>query len=228
MVGSQHHHDRWDHIEEKYRRHLKPEDWAKQSEMMKDSTQTMGIGSVLIATVTFGATFALPGGYRADDHPYGGTPTLAGRYAFDAFMMANALAFICSSIATIALMYSGSSVVNLSTRQVNYGISAFFMTSSLVCLTTAFAIGVYMVLAPVAHTTAVAICVLSPLVVIYKNLESWMKHAIVLRMLRKRMGLVRTLARITGAIFLNLLYGFWSFIVIFGWAAYARNIRQHH
>jgi hypothetical protein len=47
--------------------------------VIKDSTHALGIGSVLIATVAFGANFALPGGYRADDHPNGGTPTLAGR-----------------------------------------------------------------------------------------------------------------------------------------------------
>ncbi|KAM0925296.1 hypothetical protein ACQ4PT_004274 [Festuca glaucescens] len=51
-------------------------DSDRECQMIKDSTQTLGIGSVLIATVAFGANFALPGGYRADDHPNGGTPTL--------------------------------------------------------------------------------------------------------------------------------------------------------
>ncbi|XBH81806.1 hypothetical protein VPH35_107305 [Triticum aestivum] len=56
-----------------------------EMEKLKDATQSLCIGSVLIATVTFGAAFAMPGGYRADDHTNGGTPTLAGRYGFDAF-----------------------------------------------------------------------------------------------------------------------------------------------
>uniref|UniRef100_A0ACD5XRI5 Uncharacterized protein n=1 Tax=Avena sativa TaxID=4498 RepID=A0ACD5XRI5_AVESA len=85
----------------------------KESEKIKDSTQTLGIGAVLIATVAFGATFALPGGYRADDHPDGGTPTLAGRYAFDAFIMATTLAFVCASLATTGLMFSGMAMVDI-------------------------------------------------------------------------------------------------------------------
>ncbi|XP_062194354.1 protein ACCELERATED CELL DEATH 6-like isoform X1 [Phragmites australis] len=70
---------RWDHFEGK---HINPEglDYkSKELEKLKDSTQTLCIGSVLIATVTFGATFAIPGGYKADDHTNGGTATLAGR-----------------------------------------------------------------------------------------------------------------------------------------------------
>lgn len=84
--------------------------------MLKDSTQVLSVGSVLIVTVTFGATFALPGGYRADDHTDGGSPTLDGRYAFLAFVIANTVAFICSSIATVGFMYSGSPMVHLESR----------------------------------------------------------------------------------------------------------------
>ncbi|XP_022680042.1 ankyrin repeat-containing protein At5g02620 [Setaria italica] len=95
---------------------------------------------VLIATVAFGATFALPGGYKADDHTNGGTPTLAGRYAFDAFIMANTIAFICSSIATVGFMFSGTSMVDLKTRKVYLGTAVFFMDSSVTSLAAAFAL----------------------------------------------------------------------------------------
>jgi hypothetical protein len=62
---------RWDHIRETYDANINVHDFErKELEKLKDSTQTLGIGSVLIATVTFGATFALPGGYRADDHTW--------------------------------------------------------------------------------------------------------------------------------------------------------------
>jgi hypothetical protein len=56
-------------------------DESKEMEVVKDSMAALCIGSVLIATVTFGVTFAVPGGYRADDHNNGGTPILARRYA---------------------------------------------------------------------------------------------------------------------------------------------------
>ncbi|XP_034579069.1 protein ACCELERATED CELL DEATH 6 isoform X2 [Setaria viridis] len=163
---------RWDHFGGKY---IQREVESKELEKVKDSTQALCIGSVLIATVAFGATFALPGGYKADDHTNGGTPTLAGRYAFDAFIMANTIAFICSSIATVGFMYSGTSMVDLKTRKVYLGTAVFFMYSSVTSLAAAFALGVYMVLVPVAHKTAVAVVVTSPLVVIFTNIEIWLK-----------------------------------------------------
>nr|BAD28987.1 ankyrin-like protein [Oryza sativa Japonica Group]BAD29152.1 ankyrin-like protein [Oryza sativa Japonica Group] len=88
----------------------KQADEAKESEKLTTSTQTLGIGSVLIVTVTFGAILAIPGGYKADDHYNGGTPTLAG--------------------------------------------------SSVISLGAAFMLGMYLVLAPVARWTAIAICVM--------------------------------------------------------------------
>jgi hypothetical protein len=100
LFGAKHSGLRCDHTEEKYRRHLNQKEKKKQSNLIKDATRMYIIGAVLIATVAFGATFAIPGGYKEDDHLNGGTPTLAGRYIFDAFMMANTLAFVCSTAAT--------------------------------------------------------------------------------------------------------------------------------
>ncbi|KAM3399674.1 hypothetical protein ACQJBY_004848 [Aegilops geniculata] len=227
MFGDNHSGLRLDQYEEKYIRLLKPEDRVKEAEKVKDSSQILGIGSVLIATVAFGATFAVPGGFIADDHTNRGTPTLAGRYTFDAFMMANALAFICSSIATVALMFSGSPLVNLRTRQINLGTSYFFMSSSLTCLSAAFALGVYMVLAPVAHATAIAICVLSPLVVLYGNLEYLLKLGIFARPLYLRMGPIRALKLLASMITMRLVNQLWPFVLIFGWAAIAQKLRNH-
>uniref|UniRef100_A0A453FWG3 PGG domain-containing protein n=1 Tax=Aegilops tauschii subsp. strangulata TaxID=200361 RepID=A0A453FWG3_AEGTS len=69
---------RRDHFEENYTRQLKYDE-TEQLEKLKESTQTLCIGVALIATATFTVTFALPGGYKADEHINGGTPTLAGR-----------------------------------------------------------------------------------------------------------------------------------------------------
>ena len=112
LVGAESCCVRCDQFIEEYRRRLKADDEVKEAEKMKDSSQMLGIGSVLIATMSFGATFAVPVGLIEDNQTNRGTPTLAGRYTFDAFMMANALAFICSSIATIGLMFTGSPLVN--------------------------------------------------------------------------------------------------------------------
>jgi len=213
---------RWDHFWEKYD-DIHADKQVKQLEDLKDSTQAFCIGSVLVATVTFGATFALPGGYRADDHPYGGTPTLAGRYAFDAFMMANTIAFICSSIATIGFMYSGSPVVHLASRKFYLVTSVYFIHTSITALTAAFALALLMVLGPVSRKTAIAICATSPLVVLFSNAEFMWKCAMVFGPYYVRMGPGWTLRKYTWIVVVNILFMCWPLMVTFGWAAYARR-----
>ncbi|CAL5088988.1 unnamed protein product [Urochloa decumbens] len=195
----------------------------KELEQMKELTQTLCVGSVLIATVTFGATFALPGGYRSEDHPKGGTPILAGRYSFDAFMIANTLAFIFSSMATVSLMRSGSPMINRLSRRVYISIASFLVETSVSCLVAAFALGVYAVLASVARRTAIAICVMSPFVVVCIKAELWIKWAILARPFFVRMGPIWTTREYTRILVGNLLVGFWPFILIFIWAAYGRD-----
>nr|CAD1831065.1 unnamed protein product [Ananas comosus var. bracteatus] len=58
----------------------------------------------------------MPGGYRADDHQNGGTPTLTRKYAFAAFIISDVLAFLCSIIATTWLMLAGSLATDPSRR----------------------------------------------------------------------------------------------------------------
>lgn len=156
---------------------------------VKDETQSLCIGSVLIATVTFGASFAMPGGYRADDHTNGGTPTLAGRYGFDAFTVANAFAFTFSTMATISLMSSGSPMIDLRSRTFNLSMAFRFMAISVTSLIAAFTLATYMILAPVAHKTAVAVCVLSSLALLYQKSELAFKTALAEAALRRRKGI---------------------------------------
>ncbi|XP_047083595.1 protein ACCELERATED CELL DEATH 6-like [Lolium rigidum] len=148
---------RRDHFEENYNHQLKHTQ-REELKNMKESTQTLCIGAVLIATVTFGATFALPGGYRDDEHTNGGTPTLAGRYAFDAFILASTLSFILSAMSIVGLMYSGYSILNPHSRRIYLLVALYFASMSITCFMVAFALGLYMVLAPVAHKSAITIC----------------------------------------------------------------------
>ncbi|TVT97753.1 hypothetical protein EJB05_56987, partial [Eragrostis curvula] len=196
-VGAKHGSYRWDQIQQHYipqpnqdnaDQKEKEKQEKEESDKLTSATQTLGIGTVLITTVTFGATFALPGGYKADDHVNGGTPTLAGPWYFDAFMVANTLAFICSSVATVGLMYSGMALVSLHSRRIHFSIAAFFAANSITSLTTAFALGVYMVLAPVARSTAIAICAVSPLVLLYRYVQGLWKIYLVLIPIRARIG----------------------------------------
>ncbi|KAG0543266.1 hypothetical protein BDA96_02G175300 [Sorghum bicolor] len=171
---------RKDHFDEEYENHhgLNSDyNKDKELEMLKDSTQSRSIGSVLIATVTFGAMFALPGGYKADDHSFGGTPTPAGMYAFHAFMIANTIAFISSTIATLGFMFAGDAGISLARRKLHFSGAMVSTQYSITALTIAFALGVYTVLAPVAQKTAILICVISPLVVLYNISDFWCSAA---------------------------------------------------
>uniref|UniRef100_M8BQN6 Uncharacterized protein n=1 Tax=Aegilops tauschii TaxID=37682 RepID=M8BQN6_AEGTA len=214
---------RKDKLNERYMRPVNPGDEDKESHMLGNSAQ---IAAVLIATVAFTATFALPGGYRADDHKNGGTPTRAGSYAFDAFMMATTLAFICSIVATIGFVSAGIPMVNLKTRRVNSSVAVLLMSSSLTSMSTAFALGVYMVLAPVAHSTAVAVCAITPAVLISVNRDSIFQCVILARPLCTRIGLFHGTKVLLKMHMQIVVFALWPIIVTFGWAALAR-IHRH-
>ncbi|KAF0915692.1 hypothetical protein E2562_037833 [Oryza meyeriana var. granulata] len=201
---------RWDLFHKQHNKKLVEEDEAKK---LTESTQTIGIGSVLIATVAFAAAFAPPGGYRADDHRPGGAPTLAGRYAFDVFIIANTLAFICAGLSIISLTYAGVAAVDIRTRMISFVFSAMFMASSARSLGVAFAFGMYVVLAPVARTTAIAACVITGLALVDVAWFLWVVAAGEV-MLLKRLGIARAWWRLPCAMLATLLMQFWPYLVI--------------
>jgi hypothetical protein len=198
-------------------------DESTKTEVLKDNTGTLCIWSVLITTVTFGATFAVPGGYIADDHNHGGSPVLARRYAFDAFIVSNTLAFVFSTMATISLMYSGSPLLNPRSRRMHLRTAFYLLLNSITSLAAAFALGAYVVLAPVSHKTAVATCVLSSLVLLYLKLEFSLRGLLLLPPLRIRKGLIWAWVFSPAVILGNMLHENWPLIVIFSWAAYANR-----
>jgi hypothetical protein len=212
----------WDHLLEDNRTlRVEYKESKLKMEVLKDSTGTLCIGSILIATVTFGETFAVPGGYIADDHSNGGSPILARRYAFDAFIASNTLAFIFSAVATIGLMLSGSPLFDPRSRIMHLGIALYLVSISITCLAAAFTLCAYVVLTPVAHKTAVTTCVLSSLVLLYKSVEFIWRHLLLLPPLRTRMALIWTAIVYSGGFICNMLFENWPLIFIFGWAAHA-------
>jgi hypothetical protein len=222
-VGANHGALRRDKTEEKYSCRTNPEDEDRESQRLKDATQTFIVASVLIATMAFTATFAIPGGYRADDRTNGGTPTLAGGYIFDAFIMATALAFICSLLATTGFMLAGIPIINLTNRKIYLVTSDFFFSWSVTCISIVFALGVYMVLAPVARSTAVIICVITPaILVIGKDMGYLFKMATLARPLCVRKGLFLGMLHLLDGIIFKMAFALWPFVVIFGWGGLAR------
>uniref|UniRef100_A0A0E0AJP8 PGG domain-containing protein n=1 Tax=Oryza glumipatula TaxID=40148 RepID=A0A0E0AJP8_9ORYZ len=134
----------------------------KISENVTTAAQVLALFSVLITTVTFASAFTLPGGFRSagDGGGAAGTPLLAGRgsYAFDAFILADALAFICSFVATAKLLYAGVPAFGLETRLRSINGAYSQMMNSGRSLVATLALGLYVVLLPpVGRTIAIAI-----------------------------------------------------------------------
>jgi hypothetical protein len=112
--------------------------------------------------VTFASAFTLPGGYRSagDSDGAAGTPVLAGSYAFEVFVLANALAFICSLLATSQLLYAGVPAHGLARRFHSVNGAYGLMMNSGRSLLVAFGFGLYVALHPVARTLPIAVLVL--------------------------------------------------------------------
>lgn len=134
----------------------------KISENLTSAAQVLGILSVLVTTVTFASAFTLPGGYRSagDSDGAAGTPVLAGSYAFEVFVLANALAFICSLLATSQLLYAGVPAHGLARRFHSVNGAYGLMMNSGRSLLVAFGFGLYVALHPVARTLPIAVLVL--------------------------------------------------------------------
>lgn len=141
---------------------IPPINEKEEEKKITDSTQIIGIGSVLIVTVAFAAAFTLPGGFRTDDakgKPHtAGTAMLAENPVFNAFIVANTLALVCSALATMNVMFAGVPAVDIRTRMSAFVISIFFVYVSAKSLAAAFVLGLYVVMMPAAPVTAYVSC----------------------------------------------------------------------
>jgi len=205
-----------DHFEEQY---IKPLDEKEESKKMTSSTQTLGLGSVLMASVAFAASFTLPGDYGDN-----GKPNLSGRYVFDAFIAANSLAFACAGMATINLMYSGTAIVDVPLRIWHFDIAMFFAFGSVTSLGTAFALGLYVTLAPVAYMTATAICVVASVVSLCGFMDPLRGRAVA-RALYARMG-NQALLIFARIIILRGAMVYWPLVTSFISAAISAKYRE--
>jgi hypothetical protein len=209
--GAEHGIYRWDRFEEEC---IPTLDAKKEAKKVAESTQALAIGAVLVATATFTAAFTMPGGYRADDHANGGSPTRAGRYSFDAFIVSNTLAFTLSCLATTLLVFSGTATVDLHTRLTCLRFSVSFLLGAARSFCIAFALGVYVVLSPVARATAVACCVITSFTLLDATLFGRVIFAEGKALLH-RLG-IQAWCRLGKMILLSLLTEFWPYIITFG------------
>ncbi|KAF8700427.1 hypothetical protein HU200_034365 [Digitaria exilis] len=135
--------------------------------------QNLIVGSVLVSTVTFAAVFTLPGGYISDGHPHAGAPILSHRYTFKAFVMANTLAFVGSTLSTIWLTYAGSEHVHPLLRAIYMFLSVISMEQATRSTVIGFALGAYVVLSPVSERIAIVVCMSTFMTLLLRNPSSW-------------------------------------------------------
>jgi hypothetical protein len=128
--------------------------------------------AILIATITFAAaTFTLPGGYR-NDAGSEGVPIMGRKLAFKAFLIADTLA-MCSSL-SVAFICIIARWEDLEFLLYYRSFTKKLMWFAYMTTTTAFATGLYTVLAPRHLWLAIALCILSVwLPLVTKLLGEW-------------------------------------------------------
>jgi hypothetical protein len=142
---------------------------------IKSLTQTYtgntSLVAILIATITFAAAFTLPGGYSTD-HENEGLPIMARKFAFKAFLVSDTLA-MCSSLA-VAFICVIARLEDLEFLLYYSSFTKKLLWFAYMATTTAFATGLYTVLAPRLPWLAIAICILTSLLpILTKLLGEW-------------------------------------------------------
>ncbi|KAL6841565.1 hypothetical protein ACP4OV_028708 [Aristida adscensionis] len=143
-------------------------DSEKELSKYTNLTQNRAIGSVLIATVTFAAPFTLP------------APAPARRPAFEAFILSNTLAFLCSTVATCLLMCAGLTTVHANIRSRYHVWSSNLLHVGVLLVIAAFAFGVHLTLSPPGTAAAaaggdlnLAVCAMACVAVVFTHPGTW-------------------------------------------------------
>ena len=148
---------------------------ASSRKDIKSLTQTYtgntSLVAILIATITFAAAFTLPGGY-SNDAGSEGLPIMAKKVAFQAFLISDTIA-MCSSL-VVAFVCIIARWEDLEFLLYYRSFTKKLMWLAYVATTTAFATGLYTVLAPRLLWLAIAVCVLTgSLPILTKLLGEW-------------------------------------------------------
>lgn len=205
-------------------RKKKEEEEKKDSDQMNDSTRTLGIGSVLITTMTFGATFTVPAAVKSGDHGSGGTARLFSTWYFNGFMLVNTFAFVFSLIATVCLMFSGMSMVKLEFRRSYFKTAVRSALMSLTYLPVAFGLAVRVVLAPIGGFLSNVILFLTFLPLIFLNLDFIKETRLTYQPLSVRRGHKFVCRLLIPRIVGRGLLQFWPYIYIFSLAAATKSV----
>ncbi|KAI3745120.1 hypothetical protein L1987_58222 [Smallanthus sonchifolius] len=119
----------------------------------------------LTATASFAAAFTVPGGFDSCDGSKQGTPFLLKKAAFEAFVIANAIAFSCSCsvlLGHVALLFYHNLYVETSPREQEFIDGKvenmyYLTTSTLLAMTIAFVTGFYDLSKPITYELKIVV-----------------------------------------------------------------------
>jgi Domain of unknown function len=145
---------RVDHFINEYKLGWKQE--KIESENFENMAKSSSTVSVLIASASFAGFFTVSGAYKVDLNARNQSPEL--NLAFKAFIITVTFAFISSITATGLFMYAAMTYIDPIDRCQNLRSSLRLVKTATKCLVIAFALGAYVILAPVSKWLAVLIC----------------------------------------------------------------------
>ena len=143
----------------------------KLTKSVRMDIESLTVVAILVATITFAAAFTLPGGYSTDAGAEG-LPIMARKAAFQAFLISDTLA-MCFSFA-VAFVCIIARWEDLEFMLYYSSFIKKLMWFAYMTTTTAFATGLYTVLAPRHQWLAVAVCLVTSLLpILTKLLGDW-------------------------------------------------------
>ncbi|PWA65761.1 ankyrin repeat-containing protein [Artemisia annua] len=146
------------HVQDKRSPSIKISPWnEKRTEEEFQLVDNLLIVATLIATASFAAAFAVPGGFDGNEGSKQGMPILLRKTAFKVFMLANNAAFAssCSVLGShiLLLVYrlKADEVDEENRKSIHARIMGmYYLTGwSLLCMIVAFLTGIYAVLSPI-------------------------------------------------------------------------------
>ncbi|XP_039156045.1 protein ACCELERATED CELL DEATH 6-like [Eucalyptus grandis] len=112
-------------------------------DLFKDKIDSLLVVATLVATVTFAAGFAVPGGFNSSDKYDRGMATMLDKRLFQAFMICNTIAMFSSMITVINLLYAQERDFHMAAAALNFTI--FSLNIALSAMSAAFLTGVSLI-----------------------------------------------------------------------------------
>ncbi|KAH0670430.1 hypothetical protein KY289_024923 [Solanum tuberosum] len=138
------------------------DDYTRPIKLVRDTAQMHLVMATLLVTVTFAAGFTLPGGFESDKDSHDkGMAILTKKSAFCAFVVTDAIAFVCSAGAVFSYFFmamihrptiQGPSDIDLTQKELRtllktYRLATILLFLSMSAVVIAFVTGLYATLA---------------------------------------------------------------------------------